>query len=99
VLQVTESAVSALNEARETQEVPASFGVRVFAQADENGDPALALAFAEEPVEGDEVTEQNGTEIYVAPELVEPLAGSMLAVEDTPEGAQLALVPQADEEQ
>ncbi len=99
LLQVTESAVNALEEARAAQEVPDTFGVRVFAQADESGEAALALAFAEEPVEGDQVSEQEGTEIYIAPELADPLAGSMLDVEDTPEGPQLALVPQDGDQQ
>jgi Fe-S cluster assembly iron-binding protein IscA len=99
VLQVSSTAVSVLNEARSAQEVPDSFGVRVFAQPDETGQAALALAFTEEPAEGDQVTEQDGTEIYVAPELAEPLAESVLDVEDTPEGPQLTLVQQDDEEQ
>ena len=99
MLQVSDSAVSVLEEARAAQEVPESFGVRVFAQADDSGQASLALAFAEQPSDGDTVTQQNGTEIYVAPELAEPLATSMLDVEQTPEGPQLALVPQDDEEQ
>lgn len=94
MLQVSTSAVSVLEEARSAQELPESFGVRVFAQADETGQPALALAFSEEPLEGDQVTEQDGTAIYVAPELAEPLAGSVLDVEETHEGPQLTLVPQ-----
>ena len=99
MLQVTESAVTVLAEARAAQEVPDTFGVRVFAQADQNGQPALALAFAEEAVEGDLVTEQAGTEIYVAPEIAETLADQTLAVADTAEGPQLALVPQDDQQQ
>ena len=99
MLQVSDSAVSVLEEARTAQEVPDSFGVRVFAQTDDTGQAGLALAFAEQPADGDEVTQQSGTEIYVAPELAEPLATSMLDVEETPEGPQLALVPQDDEEQ
>lgn len=99
MLQVTASAVNALEQARSAQEVPDSFGIRVFAQADDSGEAALALAFAEEPVDGDEVSEQEGTAIYVAPELAEPLSDSRLDVEDTPEGPQLTLVPQNDEEQ
>lgn len=98
MLQVTDSAVSVLQQARAAQEVPASFGVRVFAQADQQGQAAVALAFAEEPTEGDQVTEQGGTEIYVAPELAEPLAESVLDVEDTPQGPQLAVVPQHEEQ-
>lgn len=76
------------------QELPDDHGVRVFAQPDETGEPALALAFAPAPEEGDQVSEQHGTAIFVAPEIAEPLAGTVLDVMDTPEGAQLALVPQ-----
>ncbi len=99
MLQVSDAAVGVLEEARSAQEVPDSFGVRVFAQADEAGQTGLALAFAEEPADGDAVTEQSGTEIFVAEELAEPLATTVLDVEQTPEGPQLALVPQDDEEQ
>lgn len=99
MLQVSESAVNVLEEARAAQELPDSYGVRVFAQTDDAGEASLALAFAEEPADGDEVIEEGGTEVYVSPELAEPLAESMLDVEETPEGPQLALVPQDDEEQ
>ncbi len=99
VLKVSDDAASVLEEARTTQQLPDSFGVRVFAQADESGEATLALAFTEEPGEGDQVTMQGETKIYVAPELAEPLAESRLEVEDTPDGQQLALVPQNDEEQ
>ena len=94
MLQVSTSAVSVLEDARSAQDVPDSYGVRVFAQADESGQAALALAFAEEPLDGDEVTEKDGTPIFVAPELAEPLADRVLDVEDTAEGPQLTLVPQ-----
>lgn len=99
MLQVTESAVSVLEQARADQQVPESFGVRVFARTGNDGQAALALAFTEEPAEGDQVTEHNGTEVYVAPEIAEPLAEHMLDVEHTPEGPQLTLVPQEDEAQ
>jgi Fe-S cluster assembly iron-binding protein IscA len=97
MLQVTDSAISVLQEARAAQELPESVGVRVFAQTGNDGQAALAVAFAEAPMEGDQVTEQGGTEIYVAPEVAEPLADSMLDVQDTVEGPQLALVPLPDE--
>ena len=99
MLQVTSDAANVLAEARDAQELPEEYGVRVFAHADESGQTALALAFAEEPAEGDQVTEQDGTEIYVAPELAEPLAGSTLDVTDGPDGPELTLVPREDEEQ
>jgi Fe-S cluster assembly iron-binding protein IscA len=99
MLQVTDSAVSVLEQARADQQVPESFGIRVFARTGNDGQAALALAFAEEPAEGDQVTEHSGTEVYVAPEVAEPLAEHALDVEDTPEGPQLTLVPQDDQAQ
>ena len=99
MLQVTDSAANVLRQARAAQQVPDSFGVRVFTQSGNDGQATLRLAFAEEPIEGDQVTEQSGTEIYVAPELIEPLAEHKLDVEDTSDGPQLALVPQQDDDQ
>jgi Fe-S cluster assembly iron-binding protein IscA len=97
VLQVTESAARVVEETRSAGEVPDTYGLRVFAQADDTGQPALALAFAEEPGEDDQVIEQGGTEIYVAPELAEPLQDSVLDVQDTPEGPQFTVGPQPQE--
>lgn len=99
MLQITDSAANVLQAERANQELPDSYGVRVFANADENGQAALAVAFAQEPAEGDQVSVQSGTEIYVAPEVAEPLAESALDVEETPEGPRLALVPQDGGEQ
>ncbi len=98
MLQVTHSALAALGEARAAQGVPDSFGVRVFAQARENGQATVALAFAEHAAEGDLVIQRGNTEIYVAPELAKRLSSSVLDVEDTREGPKLTLVPQYDEE-
>jgi Fe-S cluster assembly iron-binding protein IscA len=94
VLQVSETAVAVLEEARSAQELPDSYGVRISGQPAEAGQIELMLGFAEGPGEGDEVTEQAGTEIYVAPEVAEPLADSKLDLENTPEGPQLVIKPQ-----
>ncbi len=96
MLKITDAAVAALEEARAAQEVPEDHGVRVSAQPDPNdaANTVLALGFIEEPAEGDQVTDQAGTEIYIAPEVAEPLAGTVLDIEQTPEGAQLILKPQ-----
>ena len=55
---------------------------------------ALGLAFAEVPAEDDQVTEQEGTRVFLAPEIVEPLASAALDVEQTPEGGKLVLTQQ-----
>ncbi len=98
-MQVTSDAANVLAEARQAQELPEEYGVRVFAHADDTGQASLALAFADQPAEGDQVTEQEGTEVYVAPELAESLSESTLDVTDGPNGPELTLVPQGDEEQ
>jgi Fe-S cluster assembly iron-binding protein IscA len=96
MLQVTTAAVTALEEARAAQQVPDDHGVRVSAQPDPNdaANTVLALGFTEAPIEGDQVTDQAGTEIYIAAEVAEPLASTVLDIEDTPQGAQLILKPQ-----
>lgn len=94
MLQVTDSAVTALEQARAGQGVPEGHGVRIGTQADPNGQPAIALGFVETPMEGDTLVEDASTKVFVAPELVEPLSEMVVDVEDTPEGAQLAIRPQ-----
>jgi iron-sulfur cluster assembly protein len=97
LLQLTDSAVTALEDARAGQGVPEDHGVRIGTQADDDGQPAIALGFVEAPVEGDQLVEQDGTKVFVAPELIEPLAEMVVDVEDTPQGAQLAIRPQDEE--
>jgi Fe-S cluster assembly iron-binding protein IscA len=94
MLQLSSSAAAALDQARDEQDVPDSFGLRVSAQPGPDGQTALGLGFAEAPAEGDQVSEQAGTELYVAPEVAEPLADSLIDVEDTPQGLQLVVKPQ-----
>lgn len=96
MLEVSNAAAAALEEARSAQQVPAEHGVRVSTQPSPE-DPSsvvLALGFTEAPADDDLVTEQDGTQVFVAAELAEPLAETVLDVEDGPEGAELVLRPQ-----
>ena len=76
------------------QGLPDTVGLRFSGEPQPDGGIALSLAFAEVPAEDDEVSEQQGTRLFLAPEVVEPLAGAALDVEETPEGAQLVLTAQ-----
>ena len=96
MLQVSDTAITALEAARNAQELPESFGVRVFGQRTDTGQMAVSLAFAEVPLEDDEVTEQDGTQLFIAPEVAEPLSDSVIDLEDTPQGPELVIKPQAD---
>lgn len=94
MLELSTAAAEALRQARDAQELPEDYGVRVSAQSGTDGQAGLGLEFVEEPAEGDHVAEQAGTPLYVAPDLAEPLADSVIDVEDTPRGAQLVVKPQ-----
>lgn len=94
VLQVTSAAMTTFDQAKGAQDLPDSVGVRIFAQRDPQGEVGIALAFAEEPQEGDHVTETDGTTVFVAPELAEPLADSVLDVQETEQGTELVLTSQ-----
>jgi Fe-S cluster assembly iron-binding protein IscA len=94
MLQVSETAVAVLEEARTAQELPDTFGVRISGQPTDAGQMEVTVGFAEQPADGDEVTEQAGTQIFIAPEVAEPLAEAKLDLEPTPEGPQLVIKPQ-----
>lgn len=94
MLQLSDSAAEALRQVRDDQDVPPGHGVRIGTQAGPDGQPGLAVGFAEAPAEGDQVTEQAGTELYVAQEVAEPLADSVIDLEDTDQGPQLVVKPQ-----
>lgn len=99
VLQVTSAAMSTFEQARGAQDLPDSVGVRIFAQRDEQGEVGIALAFAEQPQDGDQVTETDGTAVFVAPELADPLSDSVLDIQEGEEGAQVVITNQdADDE-
>lgn len=98
MLQVTSSAMSTFEQAREAQDLPEDAGVRIYAQRDEQGEVGIALAFAEEPESDDQVTETDGTQVFVAPELAEPLSDSVLDVRDAEEGQELVITNKDDPE-
>ena len=73
MLQCTQTAAMGLQELRRSQGIPDDYGVRVFASETPEGDAALAIGFADRPFEGDQVTEQHGTRVFVAQEVADEL--------------------------
>jgi Fe-S cluster assembly iron-binding protein IscA len=94
MLLLTHDAAAEIAEARRAQGVPETFGVRLFGAPQSEGGMEVGLTFAQVPAEDDEVTEQEGTRVFVAPEVAGPLAAAALDVEQTPEGAKLVLTRQ-----
>lgn len=94
MLQLTHAAAAQIDEARRVQGLPETVGLRVFGEPQPEGEMGLGLTFAEVPAEDDQVTEQEGTRIFVAPEVAGPLASAALDVAETPQGTKLVLTEQ-----
>lgn len=97
MLQVSDAAATVLDQTRANEELPESVGVRIFAQPDQTGEMQVSLTFAEEPMPEDQVTEQAGTQVFIAPEVAEPLADSVLDLEHADNGPQLVIKPQGED--
>jgi Fe-S cluster assembly iron-binding protein IscA len=101
MLQCTPAAAATLDQVREEQGLPDSVGLRVFPAQDPSGQITLGLGFTDEPHEGDQVAEQHGTRLFVAPEVADQLADMALDIEGDPSSngagsAQLVLRPSTD---
>lgn len=94
MLQLTHAAASQVAAVRQSQGLPETVGLRLSGGPQPEGGMALSLAFAADPGEDDEVTEQEGTRIFIAPEVVGPLSSAALDVEETPDGTKLVLTEQ-----
>ena len=82
MLEITHDAATLLTEIRRGQDVPDSYGLRVFPESTEPGEVTIGLGFTDEPAPDDEVTEQDGMRVFVARELAEPLEDA--AIDTTP---------------
>jgi Fe-S cluster assembly iron-binding protein IscA len=90
MLQVTAEAAELINEVRREQAIPETHGLRIYGRPTGEG-LALNVEFTESPEEGDQITEQQGTQLFVAPEVAEPLSDAFIDVEEKEEGSRLVL--------
>jgi Fe-S cluster assembly iron-binding protein IscA len=97
VLEITQGAAALLTELRAGQDVPDSYGVRVFPESTEPGEVTIGLGFADSPADGDQVTEKDGLKVFVAPELATPLQDAAIDVEGGNGASRLVFRPQDGE--
>lgn len=81
VVRVSTAAVALLEQNRSEQGISDTFGVRISGQANPMGGLNIALAFTDDPDEEDHRLEAHGTQFYVAPEVSEPLEGTVIDAE------------------
>ncbi|MGZ5354662.1 MAG: hypothetical protein ACXWDS_07170 [Actinomycetota bacterium] len=92
MLQVTDTAAMAFRAFLDREDVSGT-AIRLESAASSDGDASAQIRMApvEAPIEGDTQAIATGVEIYVAPELSEPLSDALIDAEVTPEGAHLVL--------
>lgn len=90
MLKLSRDAARILSDARTEASVPGSYGLRIFAEPTADGSN-LAVAFAPGPERGDQVTEQDGMPVFVAPDVAKPLDDAVLDVEQTDTGVSLVI--------
>ena len=97
MLQITESAMTVLREVRAATDAPEEASARVALTGE--GERQIGFLFADQPVQGDQKVADDGElEVYVAPELAEPLAEAVIDATTTERGPELMLREQQQEE-
>ncbi len=96
MLEVSEKAAAALEDVRRNEGIPDSHGTRLTVGQQPGGDLVVRLEFVETPDEADQVTEQSGTEVYIDPELAEPLSSAVMDVTRGDEGVSFVFRPQGN---
>lgn len=94
MLQLTHAAAVELAGTRRARGLPDTAGLRVFGEPTPEGELALGVNFVEVPAEDDQITEREGTRVFIAPEVAAPLAAAALDVQQTPEGTKLVITEQ-----
>lgn len=93
MLELTESAAAALDSIRRNEGIPESHGTRLTGDRRPGGDLEVRLEFVETPDEADQVTEQSGTEMYIDPEVAEPLSSAVMDISRDDEGMSFIFRP------
>jgi Fe-S cluster assembly iron-binding protein IscA len=96
MLQVTDSAASVFRSLLEQQDVSGE-AMRLSPTASPEGVVGITLQPVDGPLDDDQAAPAAGVDVYVAPELVEPLNDAILDARETAEGAELFLRPQEPE--
>src|SRR5919106_2149872 len=91
MLDISSTAVEVIKELRRAEGVPESHGIRLDGLPSPDGAVQVRIAFQENPAPEDEIGETQGTKIFVAQNLVAPLANARIDAEMEGQAAQLIL--------
>jgi Fe-S cluster assembly iron-binding protein IscA len=92
MLQVSDTAAIAFREFLDRDDVPGTaIRLEPAAGPSEDSSAEIRMSAVDAPTKGDVRAAATGVDIFVAPELSEPLDDAILDAEVTPQGAQLVL--------
>ncbi|MGH8991442.1 MAG: hypothetical protein ACRDZ7_07940 [Acidimicrobiia bacterium] len=94
MLEITTRAAAFIDEARTQRQLPEHYGIRIFGGAQANGQGRVQMGFSERPLAGDDITEAEGTRLFVAPEVTPVIDGLVLDVQE--DGERVGLVLRKD---
>jgi len=93
MLQITQEATGVVQEMRAQRGIPDDYGLRVYSDNTDDGQQAIRLGFADEPFEGDQVTEAEAARVFVSPDLADALSDIVIDVDQAGEETRLVLRP------
>jgi Fe-S cluster assembly iron-binding protein IscA len=94
MLQVTESAETLFRQFLEREDVTGN-AIRIQPAPGPEGQSTVTFEVVDQPNANDAPAESPGVDIYVAPELTEPLGEATLDARETDRGSELFLTEQA----
>jgi Fe-S cluster assembly iron-binding protein IscA len=94
MLQVTESAETLFRRFLEREDVSGN-AIRIQPAPGPEGESTVTFEIVEQPNSNDAPAESPGVDIFVAPELTEPLGAATLDARETERGAELFIREQA----
>jgi Fe-S cluster assembly iron-binding protein IscA len=94
MLQVTESAEALFRQLLDREDVTGN-AIRIQPVPGPEGEAVVSFEVVEQPETNDAPAESPGVDIYVAPELTEPLGAARLDARETDRGSELFLTEQA----
>lgn len=93
---ISSRAASLVQDIQQQQGIPQDYGVRIAGEEDGMGGVEVSLSFAEAPEAEERVTEEQGTRLFVEPQLAELLDEVVLDVEES-DGEQALILRERDE--
>ena len=96
MLQVTDAAVSVLNQILQREEASGD-AIRLASVTGPTGESEIAIQTVDGPREGDATTQAPGLDVFLADDLAQPLDAAVLDAEETEGRANLVLRAQSAE--